>query len=378
MAPPEQHARVARPSRGACAGRAGRGARIGRAALLLALLGAGSACGVDRDEFVRFFPTYGFRSAPQEWTLNVHGWIYEPEGRELLVLSLVDLLDLEDELEVRDRVFAERAGLFLVDNERAERLRIRVAGRVHDLPLSTPDGHFQGRIRVAGSELAAHGDPAAAVAFHAVTRRNDPRAFAGVVRLIGPEGVSVVSDIDDTIRVADVSDREELLKNTFIRPYRAVEGMADLFRRWAEAGDVAFHYVSGSPWQLAGVIEQFLADEAFPPGSLHLRRFRLAEAPTVRAMLEAPVESKRAALETLLADFPRRRFVFVGDSSEQDPELYGALARAHPEQLEMILIREIPGRESGADRYRKAFEGVPAARWGVFGAPAGVTYVPAR
>ena len=50
---------------------------------------------------------------------------------------------------------------------------------------------------------------------------------------------------------------------------------------------------------------------------------------------------KTGVIERILADFPRRRFLLVGDSGEQDPEIYGAIARKHPEQVERIFIRNV-------------------------------------
>jgi len=57
------------------------------------------------------------------------------------------------------------------------------------------------------------------------------------------EGVSVVTDMDDTIKDTHVLDRKEMLKNTFVRPFVAVAGMPELYRSWKEAlGDrIQFH-----------------------------------------------------------------------------------------------------------------------------------------
>jgi phosphatidate phosphatase APP1 len=73
----------------------------------------------------------------------------------------------------------------------------------------------------------------------------------GRVRLLEPEGMSVVSDIDDTIKVSEIPTGADIvLRNTFLRDYVAVEGMRDRYRR---LGDVSLHYVSGSPWHMFGL-----------------------------------------------------------------------------------------------------------------------------
>ena len=95
-----------------------------------------------------------------------------------------------------------------------------------------------------------------------------------LLQLIDERGVSVITDIDDTIKITAVTNRRELLMNTFLREFRAVSGMAELYRRWATGG-AAFHYVSSSPWQLFSVLSEYTETEAFPAGSMHLRSFRL-------------------------------------------------------------------------------------------------------
>ena len=60
------------------------------------------------------------------------------------------------------------------------------------------------------------------------------------------------------------------------------------------------------------------------------------------------------------------RFVLVGDSGEQDPEVYGGIARKHPGQVSAIFIRNVTGEKPESDRFRKAFEAIPQDRWRVF------------
>jgi phosphatidate phosphatase APP1 len=64
--------------------------------------------------------------------------------------------------------------------------------------------------------------------------------------------------------------------------------------------------------------------------------------------------------------------MLVGDSGEHDPEIYGELARKHPEQVVRVLIRDVTGEAADADRYRTAFQGVARKKWAVFKRPAEV------
>src|SRR5690625_5563263 len=93
----------------------------------------------------------------------------------------------------------------------------------------------------------------------------------GWIRLLKPEGVSVISDIDDTIKITDIpAGRSVVLENTFFKPFQAVPGMAERYQE--DGAEVAFHYVSGSPWQLYRPISEFFwSDEVyFHLGALHM------------------------------------------------------------------------------------------------------------
>jgi phosphatidate phosphatase APP1 len=192
--------------------------------------------------------------------------------------------------------------------------------------------------------------------------------FRGHVRLMDNTGVSVISDIDDTIKVTEVYSRRSLLANTFLREFRAIEGMAELYRQWAQQG-AAFHYVSSSPWQLYDSLAELVEFAGFPAGTFHLRSFRLRDH-MLRRLVLIRRRGKLKTIGSLLRTFPNRRFLLVGDSGERDPEGYGALARKFPGQVAAIFIRDLPQRPMDFERCRRAFHGLPAERWTLFNSPA--------
>jgi phosphatidate phosphatase APP1 len=177
----------------------------------------------------------------------------------------------------------------------------------------------------------------------------------------------VISDIDDTIKVSVVRDRVEMLRNTFLRPFRAVNGMSALYARWAANGAV-FHYVSSSPWQLYAPLERFMDEAGFPAGGIHLRW--LLKRGEKYDLTASSMTHKLTTIAALLALHPRRSFVLVGDSGEKDPEIYGEIARKNPGRITRILIRKAPLADESAARYEAAFAGLPATLWQVFAEPA--------
>ncbi len=216
------------------------------------------------DEVVVFYPTAAhFDAANSQWIVPIHGIIYEPEQdsskRGVVVASIRRAAGVETESLPAQRL-DERVRLFLVDNERGKTISIRLGTDLYEVGTSGPDGHFQAdlhipatRIEELPSDQKSHDGFAT---FSAVTRAADARSFTGRVQLVPPQGVSIISDIDDTIKHTQVHDRKAVLTNTFLQEFQPVTGMAELYHQWAQQGCV-FHYVSGSPWQLYLPLAEF-------------------------------------------------------------------------------------------------------------------------
>jgi phosphatidate phosphatase APP1 len=159
-----------------------------------------------------------------------------------------------------------------------------------------------------------------------------------------------------------------LVRNTFCRPFQPVPGMAALYQSWTLSHGAAFHYVSASPWQLYLPLAALVCSNGFPAGTFHLKQFRVKD-DTFFDLFQSPETFKLGAIEPLLARFPRRQFVLVGDSGEQDPEIYADLARRHPAQIRRIHIRDVTGEPADAARYLETFRGLPPALWRVCSQP---------
>ncbi|MBN8627801.1 MAG: App1 family protein [Planctomycetes bacterium] len=329
---------------------------------------AASANDLSRDEEVVLIPTYAAFDRASELTIfPLHAWIFEPEEDSKWRGDLLNQLTLGITLTEQERlspVFRQRSRMFLVDNERGQELVANVAAHKLQLPASEANGHIRHTATLPTSDLLRDGLGAGKASF--VLRyslevpRGDPRSFLGRVYLIGAEGWSVVSDIDDTIKISNVRDKSELMRNTFLRKFKPVEGMAARYTSWVREGAVV-HYVSGSPWQLYPALADFTDEVEFPQGTFHLRSFRLHDG-TARDLLAPPTGFKLAEIEQLLKAFPGRKFAFVGDSGELDPEVYGELARRHRDQVRLIAIRNITDERLDNERMTKAYRDVPAER----------------
>ncbi|KAI7855678.1 hypothetical protein BDC45DRAFT_86701 [Circinella umbellata] len=159
----------------------------------------------------------------------------------------------------------------------------------------------------------------------------------GHVSLVEPKGISIISDIDDTIKDTQIlAGPRTVLSNTFFKQSRDVPGMADAYAHWYTQG-AAFHYVSNSPFQLMPMLDQFLKSNAFPPGSMHLR----VDGKLLARLIEVPGRAKRDAILQIIKDFPHRQFVLIGDSGEIDLEIYGHIAAEYPDRILKIFIRDV-------------------------------------
>ncbi|KAG0016239.1 hypothetical protein BGZ82_001163 [Podila clonocystis] len=206
---------------------------------------------------------------------------------------------------------------------------------------SKPGGHFDGTLRVSLDEVDVNrqeegGGHRRFLKLHAYHPDMTEHCH-GIVNLIDPEGISIISDIDDTIKETNVvAGARIILRNTFLKDMSDVPGMASIYNRWWKRG-AAIHYVSNSPWQLIPSLLDFFHTHKFPPGSAHLR---LHEG-VLKTYYMTPGEHKRRCIKEIMADFPDRKFILVGDSGEIDMEIYTEIALAHPSQVFKIFIRDI-------------------------------------
>jgi phosphatidate phosphatase APP1 len=181
---------------------------------------------------------------------------------------------------------------------------------------------------------------------------SDKHGGAGLLRLLPFTGLSVISDIDDTIKITDIPAGESVvLMNTFFRNFVAVPCMADIYRTFGK--EVAFHYVSGAPWQMYSPLSMFLFSKSigFPRGSFHMKNVRTNpfESETYQDLWiliasgsqESTFAQKIFQINILMKNFPARKFILIGDSGERDPEVFRKINENFPGQVQEIRIRDV-------------------------------------
>ena len=325
---------------------------------------------VGREEQIVFYPSFASRTPDgRGWSLVVQGSVFDPRIPWLRRSPVMGLIKRAMRIDrSADEYFRQRMRQFLMTGLKGRAVTVAIGDEEFQVAESDYMGLFRGTVELSDetvSKLAQQIENSGRWLWcRAVLSPSDPRQFTGKLQMIEPTGVSIISDVDDTIKHSNVGNRRDLFRNTFARRFVPVTGMPELYQDCTRGGAV-FHFVSGSPWQLYEPLHEFCRAEGYPLGSFHLKRFRFREA--ARKLRKSPQKAyKRTTIEPILSAFPGRRFVLIGDSGEQDAEIYGSLLREYPHQIIGVFIRAIRGESRETDRIRQAFEGTDPDKWSLY------------
>jgi len=336
-----------------------------------------------QDQHVRLYPSFAYRDErAEDWRIPVTAFVYEhgqDSVRQRVFLRLLQQVLQSDAKSLEDSdIFQQRVRGFLEQPSRGRNVVMKFGEPcIEAAARSRRSGQVRMEFSLSREAVPAalrnSRDPRDEDCIGQQIRRQvsvapgDERCISDHVRIIAPRGISVISDIDDTIKISQVAHRRQLLHNTFVNPFATVPGMSALYQQWQSEG-AAFHYVSSSPWQLFDPLSELLRENEFPEGSYHLRTYRFGD-PSILRLFMAKKRNKYTIIKSIFRMFPKRRFILVGDSGEKDPEIYGKVARKFPHQIERILIRRVEGRAWTRERVAKAFRKVPRELWQAFRVP---------
>ncbi|MFI4877143.1 MAG: phosphatase domain-containing protein [Blastopirellula sp. JB062] len=239
------------------------------------------------------YPTYGYPSADgRRWVVEVHGCIFEkvPDNlpRWILLRLLARLMDATPE-DLQTEIFQQRILGFTVYKHRGKQIVVEIGGqRYRLLQRSRKNGQFRGRIEIPREKLDEYLETTSAGCFlplQVVGGTDGERTFPARIQLLEDAGMSIISDIDDTVKHTDVATRKSMLANTFLREFSTVPGITDLFKTWEEQG-AAFHYVTSSPWQLFSPLSELFLTEGLPGGTFHMKSIRFRDPSVLRLFID--------------------------------------------------------------------------------------------
>ena len=221
-------------------------------------------------------------------------------------------------------------------------VRVRAFGRSTDMK-SDQEGFFRLTVPVRSRHSDELWQPIELELVAPLGIDGKPSRSVGHVLMPGERAeYGVISDLDDTVVRTNVQSVPRMIRaialgNAHTRlPF---PGVAAFYRalqlgRAGQAFNPIF-YVSSSPWNLYDLLDEFLAIRGIPAGPLLLRDWGLG----VNAARNAP--HKLEAIAHILEAYPRLPFILIGDSGQEDPEIYSEVMSRYPTRIRAAYIRNV-------------------------------------
>ncbi len=198
--------------------------------------------GFDKEEMI-IFPDVAFQSSDNDaiWKIMLHGWRYQSsKGKDWFGFSTSrwieriakHLLNKDDILYLNGSLNRDRLKPFFVDDESNDLISITIGDKTH-LFQTDYQGEFYEQIETTNDEiqkLKQQQQTNDRITYEAIGDNKD--TSRGIIRLIEPRhGISIISDIDDTIKISEVLDKVRLIANTFIHPFIPVPGKYEKYNQ---------------------------------------------------------------------------------------------------------------------------------------------------
>jgi phosphatidate phosphatase APP1 len=163
--------------------------------------------------------------------------------------------------------------------------------------------------------------------------------------------IGIISDIDDTVVVSDVTNKTELLLNTFWKNYKQREVIPTMVERFQKilldnppTKPSRLFFLSGSPQHLFTSIEKFLEYNHFPK---HVTILKQVHGDNSDPLFDQ-MAYKTAKIEELIELYPNMKWVMFGDSGEKDREVYESIKKRYPSKVKGYYIRDVVSGEIGS------------------------------
>ena len=188
----------------------------------------------------------------------------------------------------------------------------------------------------------------------------------GLVMVVDPEAqFGVVSDVDDTVMITALPKPFVAAWNSFVlseQARAAVPGMAVLLdQQVRQHPGSPIVYLSTGAWNVAPALTRFLSRNLYPTGTLLLTDW----GPTTDRWFRSGKEHKRRELRRLVHQFPKIKWLLVGDDGQHDEDLYHEFSTSFPDHVAAVAIRQLStgeavlaGGRSKAELH-KSVSGVP-------------------
>lgn len=156
----------------------------------------------------------------------------------------------------------------------------------------------------------------------------------------------VISDIDDTVIKTGAWRKWQNFWRTMTTGVRHREVFQDtvaLIERRMQGGNPVF-YVSSSPWNLHDYLRQVFEAGGVPRGPMFLKDFGIDKFKLVKS---SHGDHKGKLIDELLQANPGLDVTLVGDTGQQDGEIYLQAIERHPVRIREVFLRRAgpPGKD---------------------------------
>lgn len=142
----------------------------------------------------------------------------------------------------------------------------------------------------------------------------------------------LVSDMDDTIKVSYVLDKDSVVANVAMI-HNVFMGMPELYQAISQIPDVkSIKYLSNAPKKIIGDLhEKFLKLNQFPQGEFVARSWY---------DLRTGNSHKVYSLRKFIKQYDPKEMILIGDNGEADAEIYAQIRTEYPSVLGPTYIRQ--------------------------------------
>ncbi|CAF3569262.1 unnamed protein product [Rotaria sordida] len=301
-------------------------------------------------------------SLSSDWILYNQGWYYEENPVQTL------LMEKTLELIVQKDLDRNRIKMFTAEGKK--RQDVCIDGLNREMCARTDDdGRIKNTFIMTNQEIELFRQPGGnggKVLFQvSVPKRN--LYATGEIYLCDDHGITFISDIDDTIKITQVTSSIQTLINTFSGEFKPVSGMADIYRYWERKYNATFAYLTASPDQLYPFLKEFFDREHFPSGSAHMRHFTWLDVNFITFFMSSNyIKKKTETLLMFLQNTKHRLFILIGDIFQKDPDIYASIYAQYPNRIARIFIRKFKNDNDGQQRLETIFKDIPRTKWATF------------
>lgn len=169
----------------------------------------------------------------------------------------------------------------------------------------------------------------------------EPKAVGELFISEQSNSFGIISDIDDTILHTDIIHKIQMVLNTIRYDSQnrvAFKGVPELYRKLSDNNRHPLLFVSGSSYNLYEMLDTFCRLNNIPKAPLILRDLGIGPNQWIK---ESSHSFKTRHIEKIFDVYDQLSFILIGDSGEEDPEIYLNIYEKYPNRVMAIYIRHV-------------------------------------